>query len=243
MQRGALEIMPGPAEAARLCAARTAAALREALETRERVAVALSGGSTPKLLFAAWLQENLDWARIDLFQVDERGVPPGDPQNNADMIVSHLVEPASIPPGKFHRIESQRSPSEAALRYAELLRSRLGDQPRFDLILCGAGADAHTASLFPGDPLIEDRTGLVSSTWVSKLNQWRITLLPRVLLDAAHLIGLVAGADKAQAMARILDADSPLHLAPARVLRETLNHLSWFLDTAAAADLPPEIRA
>jgi 6-phosphogluconolactonase len=234
LKKGTIHVAQTPGQAAQACAKWTAGYLRTALDSSDQVSVALSGGSTPALLFNAWLGENLDWRRIQIFQVDERGVPPGHPDSNASMIERELLRPGGVPPENFHRILAELRASEAAVRYAEVLRTELGPAPRIDLVLCGVGADAHTASLFPGDPLVDNREGLVSATWVEKAGQWRITLLPSVLLAARCVVALAAGGNKANAFRRIFDDATPLREAPARLLRETTGELHWFLDQAAA---------
>jgi 6-phosphogluconolactonase len=102
------------------------------------------------------------------------------------------------------------------------------------VVVCGVGPDAHTASLFPGDALALDRAGLVGATYVEKFGQHRITLLPRVLLQARSVLVLAAGADKAEALAHVFDDRTPVLQAPAKLLFETSGSLHWYLDEAAS---------
>ncbi|MGB9611442.1 MAG: 6-phosphogluconolactonase, partial [Bryobacteraceae bacterium] len=141
-------------------------------------------------------------------------------------------------PQNVHRVEGELPPGEAARRYEAEIRSffRLapGALPQFDVIHRGLGADAHTASLFPGEPLIEDREGIAAAVWVEKLSAWRITLLPGVLLNARHTVVLATGADKAEALRNVFLAPHEPKQFPGQLgLREGLA-MTWFLDEAAA---------
>lgn len=225
-----MHVHPTPAEAAEHCAKYLAQIIEDAIHERGRADVALSGGSTPKLMFQYLVREKVDWSKVRLYQVDERGVPPGHPVSNSTMIEEHLLQPAEIDAENFHRIQGELHATDAAMRYAEVLRHDFGPDPVFDAILCGVGPDAHTASLFPGDPLVLDRTGLVSATWVEKMSQWRITVLPRILLLARQILVLAAGTDKATAIRMVFDDATPDLDAPAKILLHGSGLTHWFLD-------------
>jgi len=107
--------------------------------------------------------------------------------------------------------------------------------PRFDVIHLGMGPDAHTASLFPGEPLIENRRSIASATYVEKLKQWRITLLPAVLLAARNVVMLITGADKAEALKDVLEGPYDPKTFPAEVVVRNAEALDIFADQAAAA--------
>jgi 6-phosphogluconolactonase len=129
-------------------------------------------------------------------------------------------------------------PAEAAARYAQDIRRFFGlvpgEMPRFDVVHRGMGPDAHTASLFPGEARIEDQSGIAAAVWVEKFKQWRITLLPGVLVAARHTAMLVAGADKAAALRSVLRQPfAPLQY-PAQIASG--QRTVWFVDTAAAQD-------
>jgi 6-phosphogluconolactonase len=226
-------------EAASACARYIASVLSVALAGEPAASLAVSGGRTPALMFDALSREDLDWRRLHVFWVDERGVPPEDPMSNFAMAERHLIRPARIPPKNVHRIETELGAEEAAARYEEEIRRffglRPGELPRFDMIQCGIGADTHTASLFPGEPLIEDREGVAAAVQVAKLGQWRITLLPGVLLAAQHTAVLASGADKAEALRRVVDGPYDPLQAPAQLLRHHGRNVHWFIDRAAAA--------
>lgn len=220
------------AEAARDCAFRIAGWILEALESRPIATVAFSGGRTPAQMLDVLRAEALDWQRIHVFQVDERAVPPDHPDSNFRMIAEHLLVPSGVPPANAHRMQGEMDARAAAALYATDLSRVLGEDP-LDVVQCGVGADGHTASLFPGEPLIEDRNGAVAGVWVEKLRQWRITLLPGMLAKARHICVLATGAEKASAVRRALAEPLDPLQTPAGLLR----HAEWFLDEAAAQEL------
>jgi 6-phosphogluconolactonase len=212
----------------------------KALE-KKSLSVALSGGSTPKLLFellaSAGFQGRVRWANLQLFQVDERCVPPDDAQSNYRMTRLALLEAVPLPPGNFHRMAAERADrEEAARQYADeiarVLNPAPGQVPRFDLIFLGMGPDGHTASLFPGSPALAEQTAWVTPNFASKLNSHRLTLTLPVLNAAAHVIFLVAGEDKAETLRQVLEG--PARQYPAQLIQPTIGTLSWFLDESAA---------
>jgi 6-phosphogluconolactonase len=225
-------------EAAGACGDRILSILDEARRVRGVATVAVSGGSTPRLMFEAIARRAFDWSGIDFFQVDERCVPPDHELSNFRMIRASLLEAASIKDGRFHRIKGELPPEQAAGLYAEDIRRSFnlnpGDLPVFDVIQRGMGPDGHTASLFPGEPLISDRSGIAAAVWVEKLGQHRVTLLPGVLERARHTLCLVTGAEKADALPLVLRGPlTPLRF-PAQIISA---NTSWFIDRSAAAKL------
>jgi 6-phosphogluconolactonase len=229
---------PDAAGAAEACAHHVVSVLDETLAGQEFATLAVSGGSTPRLLFDKLAATRFPWDRVHLFFVDERCVPPADPASNYKLAEEHLVRPAHMPHRHVHRIAGEVPPQVAAGRYSAEIRDFFGldegEMPHFDLIHRGMGADAHTASLFPGDPLIEDREGTVAATFVEKFNQWRVTLLPGVLLAAKHTVFLVAGADKADAVRAVFHEEYDPKKYPAQMASHHGRGVSWFLDEAAA---------
>ena len=155
-----------PEEAADACAAYVLEALRDALRSQPRATIAISGGTTPRLLFSALAKAEFDWRNVHFFWVDERCVPPADDQSNFKLANETLLIPARIPQPNVHRIHGEIVPEEAALRYIEriqkIFRLETGGLPVFDVVHRGIGPDAHTASLFPGEPLIANRTGIAA---------------------------------------------------------------------------------
>lgn len=226
--------------AATVCAKYVLEVLSEALRIQPHATFAISGGSTPKLLFAKLAQSGFDWSNVHIFWVDERCVPPTDDQSNFKMANETLLSPARISKYNVHRIHGEMVPDEAAVRYIEEIRNFFGvgeDLPAFDLLHRGIGPDAHTASLFPGEPLIANRTGIAAAVWVEKLRSHRVTLLPGVLLKAKRTVLQVSGQDKAEAVHHILKSPEDPFQFPGQIATRGSDRAVWFLDQAAAQKL------
>jgi 6-phosphogluconolactonase len=228
---------PGAAE---VCARHIFDLLKAAIAARGRAALAVSGGSTPKLLFHTMAATPFEWDYVHLFFVDERCVPPTDPASNYKLANENLIAPAQIPAANVHRIVGEIAPAEAAARYAAEIRDffslRDGEMPPFDIVHRGMGPDAHTASLFPGDPLIDDRAGIAAATFAKKFNQWRVTLLPGVLLAAGNTVFLVAGEDKVEALRAVFHEKYDPMKYPSQIGNDG-EGVAWFLDESAAKGL------
>lgn len=231
-------IFADAAGAAEACAAAMVETLRGALETAPVTTLAVSGGTAIKLLFPRLVAARLPWERVHLFWVDERGVPPEDEQSNYRLAKELLLEPAGIPADNIHRIQAELAPSTAAGRYVEevlaFFRLVPGELPRFDVIHHGMGPDAHTASLFPGEPLIDNRADIAAAVYVKKLGQWRITLLPGVLQRARRTVFFVTGAEKATAARAVLEGEYEPARLPSQVVDRNAEKVTWFLDESAA---------
>jgi 6-phosphogluconolactonase len=230
---------PSPGECAAACARHVVSLLSDALSGADYATFAVSGGSTPKLLFEELRHLQVEWDRVHLFFVDERAVPPTDPDSNYKLAREHLIEPVALPGRNVHRIHAELSPHAAAQRYIaeiqEFFGLAEGELPGFDILQLGMGADAHTASLFPGDPSIEDRQRIAAAVWAESKSQWRITLLPGTLLAARHKVFLVAGADKGPAVRKVLEAEFDPLAYPAQVVSHHGRSVTWFMDEAAAS--------
>lgn len=227
-----MQVFRGPREAAEACAAAVAGWLREAVAERGRATLAVSGGTTPRLMFEALVGLEVDWERVHLFWVDERGVDPEDEQSNYRMARECLIVPAGLPERNVHRMFGEWDAVDSAMAYSQELQTFFGEKvPTFDVVQCGMGDDGHTASLFPGEFLALDRRGVAAGIWVAKKSQWRITLLPGVLLGARHLCVLATGGDKADAMLRVWRGSGDEVEVPAKLLMGG----EWFSDYAAAA--------
>jgi 6-phosphogluconolactonase len=227
-----------PMAAAEGCAHHILGLLNEALAGQETASLAVSGGSTPKLLFQKMVPMAFDWKRVHLFFVDERCVPPTDHESNFKLANENLIIPAQIPRNHVHRIVGEIAPEHAAERYTSDIQEHFGLEsgalPHFDVIHQGTGPDAHTASLFPGSPLIDDRTGIAKAIYAESKGNWRVTLLPGVLLAAKHNVFLVSGEDKAQAVHGVFEADYDPKKYPAQIVTHHGRKVAWFLDQAAA---------
>jgi 6-phosphogluconolactonase len=224
--------------ASEACARKILELLGRALASQPRTSMAVSGGTTPKLMFAELAKAKFDWTNVHLFWVDERLVPPTDSQSNYKLAKENFIDPAHFPPANVHRVQGERPPQEAAKLYEEDIRAffklSAGAVPQFDIIHRGMGPDAHTASLFPGEPLIDDRKNLVGAVYVEKFHQWRVTLLRAVLEAARHTLMLAAGDDKAKPLRSVLREPYDPKKFPAQITTYDGEGVIWFLDKAAA---------
>ena len=221
-------------------ARRVAAAASGALARSDRFTLALSGGRTPCALHARLLEERIDWARTVLLFGDERCVPPGHPDSNYGMARETLLDRLPVPPARVLRMEGEREPAEAAERYARALREIFPADPfpRLDLVILGMGPDGHTASLFPGTEALEERERWVVANHVPRLDAWRLTLTLPVLTSAAATLFLVAGADKARALAEAFGGLPHPRPHPCELARPRRGTLTVLADRAAGSALP-----
>lgn len=214
---------------AREASTRVAAALRDAAAQRGRASLVLSGGSTPRPTHRALgARDDVDWRRVVVLWADERCVPPDDPASNYGMARQTLLEGRAF--GGIVRIRGELSADEAAAAYARELEEALGEPcPRFDVVLLGLGADGHTASLFPGDDMRHE--GWVAAVRGPPPHRARVTLTHAALDAAREVIFLVAGAEKADALARVLAGEDAL---PATRVQPRVGPPLWLVDRAAA---------
>jgi 6-phosphogluconolactonase len=227
---------------------------RQAVSARGSFSVALSGGHTPAGLYeklggqrppakSQGEASGISWTQIELYFGDERCVPPDDPESNYRMVRETLVDKIPIPAENVHRIEAERPPAEAAAAYEQTLRSQFGlgerELPRFDFILLGMGPDGHTASLFPNTAGLAERSKLVIANYVPQLATDRITLTLPVLNNARCLAFLIAGEDKAEALAAVFEGPRDPSRYPAQSIQPVDGRLIWLLDRPAASKLGP----
>jgi len=217
----------------------------EAVEARGRFTIALSGGSTPKRVYEllagkqAGFRGRVPWEKVHFFWGDERHVPPGHPESNYHMANEAMLSRVPVPSENVHRIPAENpDAAKAAQEYARGLREFFdlgaGQLARFDLILLGMGPDGHTASLFPGTTAAREQTSLVIAPWVDKFKAHRITLTSPVLNNAACVIFLVSGEDKAETLRAVLQGTYEPDRLPAQVVCPVNGRLTWMLDRAAA---------
>jgi 6-phosphogluconolactonase len=202
--------------------------------------IALSGGSTPKLLFqalAARHRDSVDWGKVRLFWVDERCVPPDDPESNYGMTRDVLLEKIEIPPGNVHRIRGEEDPDSEAVMYSEVIERsvvRKNERPFFDVVLLGLGEDGHTASIFPGNEYLfsEVETCVVAVNPYS--GQKRITITGRIINNAGMVIFLVSGKKKAEIVNKIINGAGKAEY-PADYVKPVDGNVIWYLDDEAAS--------
>jgi 6-phosphogluconolactonase len=227
-----IEIAPDTRSLAERAARRFLHLLGSALRIRDRFTVALAGGSTPRQLFSLLAEKKLDWEGVHFFWGDERCVPPDAADSNFRMADESLLSHASIPEENIHRIHGELPAEKAAIEYKDELHRFFGYQtPRFDLILLGLGDDGHTASLFPGSPILQDK-----ARWVAAVEH---PLPPLVLNAAAYILFLVSGEKKAGRLAQVLQGPFHPDRLPAQVVEPGNGHVCWLVDQAAAGKLIP----
>ncbi len=229
MTQPLLDVLPDPDALARHAAELMLAAARA---TDGPFTVALSGGSTPKRLYQLLATLPFPWERTHWFWGDERFVPPDDPASNYRMTREALLSHVRVPADHIHPVPTVGlTPHDAATRYESTLRAILApERPLFDVVLLGLGTDGHTASLFPGKPMLEERDRWVGAT-DDPQGAPRITLTYPALESSRETLFLVAGADKKERLREVLAGDRRLpaaRLQPQGALR--------FLADRAAAD-------
>ncbi|MDD2541713.1 MAG: 6-phosphogluconolactonase [Desulfuromonadaceae bacterium] len=216
-----------------------AAEARQAVEARGSFTVALAGGSTPRrtyeLLASKSFRELIPWQNTHIFWGDERCVPGDDLRNNAQMARQALLNHVPIPQNQVHPMVCDRSPQEATVEYEALLRSFFAEgRPQFDLVLLGLGENGHTASLFPGTPVLEEQQHWVASVYVAEEKLHRLTLTAAVINQASLVVFLVSGSAKAPILRNVLKEAQDPHNIPARLIKPIDGGLLWLVDRDAA---------
>jgi 6-phosphogluconolactonase len=214
--------------------------------------VALAGGSTPRALYSLLatdvaLRSQVPWDKIHLFFGDERHVGPDHPDSNFRMATEAMISKAPLKPEQVTRIKGEYPDAEqAAQEYEQALRAYFkikdGEYPRFDLVLAGMGNEGHTLSLFPGTKALHADGRIVVRNWIGKLYSERITLTAPAASNAARVIFMVTGADKAPALKAVLEGPFEPEQLPAQLLQPKNGKLLWLVDTAAGGMLSTGIR-
>lgn len=216
--------------------------LQDALKSRSRATFFLAGGSTPRPVYELLAQEygpELSWDRVYLFWGDERWVPADDPSSNQRMAREAMIDPLSIPPENVFPIPTEGPPEEAAARYDRLLREWFPESDSGpDLVLQGLGPEGHTASLFPGSPALAEEQRWVAAVEVEATPARRLTVTLPFINRARNLFFLVTGRKKAPVVRKILVEEATFEECPAAGVRPTEGEMAWWLDGAAASDLP-----
>ncbi|HVD97940.1 MAG TPA: 6-phosphogluconolactonase [Cytophagaceae bacterium] len=204
--------------------------------------IALSGGSTPKLLFALLAEEayknKIDWSKVHLFWGDERCVPPDHADSNYKMTYEQLISKINIPAGNIHRVLGENDPQEEAKRYSKEIDTLLPKEnhlPVFDLVMLGMGDDGHTLSVFPHE------IGLLKSDKICEVathptsGQKRVTLTGKIANNATVAAFLVTGSNKAEKVLEIFKKENNWNSYPAAHIHPSHGKLYWFMDKDAAA--------
>jgi 6-phosphogluconolactonase len=232
IDRGHLEVFPDPVAVAHAGADRFAAAARRVLGDHDRFTVALAGGSTPRAMYeilAQHFRDAIEWSRVEIYFGDERCVAPDHRDSNYRMAREALLDHVPLGADKVHRMMAELEPADAAAAY------EAGLPPRLDLVLLGMGPDGHTASLFPGTPVLDEQTARCKAVYVPKLEAHRVTLTAPYINRATEVMVMTGGAEKADALQKALDG--PDGVVPIQLVRPETGQLLWLVDQAAASQL------
>jgi 6-phosphogluconolactonase len=216
----------------------------EAIANHGRFTIALSGGSTPKALYSLLGNEpyrsQIDWALVEIFWSDERCVPPDSSDSNYQLAQEVLLSKVPIAANQVHRMPADKPDRDAASQeYTQEIQRAFGTDgiPSFDLLQLGMGPEGHTASLFPHQASLHEQQRLVMPVNVPKPPPPRLTFTPPLLNAARHVLFLVTGSEKADALQAVLEGSYQLEEYPAQIVRPPHGEVTWMLDTAAAGKL------
>jgi 6-phosphogluconolactonase len=227
-------------------------AATSAVSSKGSFTVALAGGSTPKALYSllandAALRAQLPWDKMYFYFGDERSVGPDHPDSNFRMATETMLSKVPLKAEQIFRIKGEDKDTErAAQEYEQSLCASFkiaeGQFPRFDLVLLGMGNEGHTASLFPGTKALHETKRVVVHNWVGKLYTDRITLTAPAINNAARVIFMITGADKALALKGVLEGPCEPEQLPAQMIQPSSGELLWLVDTIAGGMLSIGIR-
>ncbi|CAN5638727.1 6-phosphogluconolactonase [soil metagenome] len=204
---------------------------REALGARGEFRIALSGGNTPRPVYAELARTtDLPWERVFITFGDERCVPPGDAESNYRMAQESLLNPAGVPDRSIARMRGEIEPAVAAQEYQDQLNVLAAQKAepiyRHDLILLGLGDDGHTASLFPGTAALEENVRQVVANFVPKLNAWRLTFTYPLIEQARRICFLVNNNKRRELVEKVIAGDESY---PAARVRSSTGGVTWFI--------------
>jgi 6-phosphogluconolactonase len=250
LPKASLRVFPSLEVLSHEAAVRFCELARQSVGEKHMFSVALSGGSTPRRLYALLASPvfSIPWEGIHLFQVDERCVPLDHPESNYRMMYEAMLSRAPIPEANFHRMAAELEDREGASRQYAAELSRIlqpgpGEIPHLDLVLLGMGPDGHTASLFPGTAALRDRSAWVRPNFVEQFMGYRLTLTLPMLNAATRILFLVAGADKAETLRRVLEGPRQPEELPVQYVQPATGQVEWYVDENAARLLNSAMRS
>jgi 6-phosphogluconolactonase len=213
-----LRVLSDAESAARKAAAFVADCARQAIAQRSRFVLAVSGGETPSQMFKRLATEDVPWHDVSIVQVDERIAPSGDPDRNLAGLQGNLLAHIPLPSRQVYPMPVEdRDLSAAAEKYVDILERLCGKPPVFDLVLLGLGSDGHTASLLPGDPVLDVMDADVAVSGVYR-GRRRMTLTYPIINRSRRILWLVTGAAKARMLVRLCNGDA--HIPAGRINRQ-----------------------
>lgn len=215
---------------------------KEAVHDRGKFIVALTGGSSPiqlyQLLADSPYREQVPWQHTFVFWGDERWVPLADEQSNFRMAQELLLSHVAVPKNQIFPMWQEQKPEIFARQYEDQLRKYLDERrPQFDLILLGMGDDGHTASLFPGMAVLNEKEQWVSAYYLEQQDMYRITLTAPLINQARKIIFLTFGEKKANALSEVLEGERNPEKFPAQLINVKDGEVLWLVDEAAGQKL------
>lgn len=216
---------------------------QESIASHGRFIFALSGGTTPRKLYGLLATEpyrsQIVWEKVEIFWSDERCVPPDDAESNYRLAQEVMLSQLTLSPNQIHRMPADEADREvAAEKYSQEMQRVFGETlPRFDLIQLGMGPEGHTASLFPHQPSLHEQQRLTIPVTVPKPPPPRLTFTPPVLNAARHILFLVTGSEKADAVQAVLEGNYQPDEYPAQIVQPSQGEVTWMFDRDAAAKL------
>lgn len=216
---------------------------KELITSKETFHVALSGGSTPKIVFnylATHFAKDIDWSKIYFYWGDERCVLPTDSESNYKMTLDYLLSKIEIPEENIFRVLGENDPVQEARRYSTVLDENIptkDDIPKFDLVILGMGDDGHTASIFPHEIELWDSESNCEVAIHPESAQKRVTITGKVINNAEIVAFLVTGPSKAEKVKEIVKETGSYKNYPATLVNPTSGELLWFVDNEAAKDI------
>ena len=234
-----LKILPSTEEIFKEAAKLFVTAANEAIDQKGYFTVALTGGSSPeglyRLLSEDLYKKQIDWSKVLIFWGDERWVPLDNELSNARMSQESLLKNVPVLPSNVFPMYAEGiKPEDFASSYNALLKEKLGDDGVMDLILLGMGGDGHTASLFPGTAVLDEKEKWVSAYYLDAQQMYRITLTAPFLNKAKKIIVLTFGDAKAEALKEVLKGEYDPSLYPSQLLKPSEGELLFLVDEKAA---------
>lgn len=206
-----IEVLSDADAVAQRAAQLIAAEARQAVAARGRFSLAVSGGHTPWQMLRLLAHESVPWPGVDVFQVDERIAPDGDPDRNLTHLHESLLATAPLPAAQLHAMPvNDPDPVSAASRYVDVLRETCGDPPVLDLIHLGLGPDGHTASLVPNDAVLGVHAADVALTAGTYQDRRRMTVTYPLINRARRILWVVTGAEKVSALQKLRAGDASI---------------------------------
>ncbi|MCC9167543.1 6-phosphogluconolactonase [Pontibacter harenae] len=237
-----LQIFEDKAQISKVAAELFVKTAQEAVQQHGRFTVALTGGSSPvqlyNLLAESPYKEQVPWQQTHIFWGDERWVPLTDDKSNAKMAMDTLLSKVPVPKAQIYPMWADTEPEAFAQQYEGTLQQHFGQQaPQFDLILLGMGDDGHTASLFPGTEVLQEKDSWVKAYYLEPQSMYRITLTAPLINRAKTICFLTFGSNKAPALFEVLEGERNPEKFPSQLIQPQNGEVIWFVDEAAASKL------